>query len=170
LPLDSVRKYLAARYDTRFDIAPAKLESVVASVYSDLGFTAVAVGRSGDGGIDVMLQNVSGECIGVQVKREGGKIGAEAIREFAGSLFIKGVLSGIFVTVTTYTRGAHKTAAEATKRKLPIELVDARRFFEQLGVAQRAAYDRLDDPSAPYIKARLRQLDTFSTRSHLRRW
>ena len=164
IPLDAVRKYLAARYDARFEIDPAKLETVVASVYSDLGYTAVAVGRSGDGGIDVMLEDSSGGRIGVQVKRNRGKIEAEAIRAFTGSLYLKDILSGIFVTTSVYTRGARETAAEAGDRRIPIELIDAQRFYQELGLAQRAAYDRINDPSAPYANARLLPLSSYEFR------
>lgn len=155
LPLYEIRQYLAARYNERLLMTPAKFEDVVASVYRDLGYDVEVTGRSGDGGIDVVLRGSQGHAIGVQVKRYKGKIEAEQIRAFTGALCIKGLLRGIFVTTSQFTRGALDTAVKAATVNYTIELVDADRFYAQLGLAQRRAYETPDDLSAPYASPRL---------------
>lgn len=161
LPLSEVRQYLAARYGDRSTIHPATLEEVVVSVYRDHGYSAQATGRTGDGGIDAVLCDRDGRSIGVQVKRYRGKIEAEQIREFTGALYLKGILRGIYVTTSTFTRGARETAAAAERANRPIELVDADRFYAQLCFAQRRAYETVDDPTAPFARASLLVLEAF---------
>lgn len=164
LPLTEIRQYLAARYDDRFHIDAAKFEDVVVSVYRDLGYDVEATGRTGDGGIDAVVRGPSHEAVGVQVKRYKGKIEAHQIREFAGALYLQGMLGGIYVTTSDFTAGAHATAEQALNVSLPVELVNAERFYQQLGLAQRHAYDRLDDPTAPFANANLLRLESETTR------
>lgn len=161
-PLAQIRQYLAARYDARFEIDPTRLEEVVVGVYRDLGFDVQATGRTGDGGIDAVLRRGSA-TIGVQVKRYRGKIEAESIRSFAGALFLKGIPAGIYITTSSFTRGAHVTAA-AAKQRLPVFLVDAMRFYRQLGITQRARYESVSDPTAPYSNAPLLTISSYSLR------
>lgn len=155
IALEEVRSYLAARYDARYDINPRVFEDVVIGVYQDLGGAVQATGRTGDGGIDAVIQSRNGETVGVQVKRYRGKIGAAQIREFAGALYLKGMLRGIYVTTSTFTTGAQATARQSAAARIPIELVDAPRFYAQLGLAQRARYSNLPDDAAPFANARL---------------
>ena len=68
-PIEEVRAYLAGRYEERHKMNPTLFERTVASVFRDLGFHTRATGCSGDGGIDVILQDSGGSQIGVQVKR-----------------------------------------------------------------------------------------------------
>lgn len=152
-PLSEVRQYLAAKYDARFDINPTRFEEVVVSVYRDLGYDVEATGRTGDGGIDAVLRK-DAKVVGVQVKRVHGKIEAEHIRSFAGALYLKGMLGGVYVTTSTFTRGARDTVATAAHR-IPIVLVDAAKFYDQLGLAQRRTYDRAADLPAEIVTAKL---------------
>lgn len=135
LPIADVRAYLAAKYGARLDIDPRLFEDVVASVFRDHGFSAVVTAYSGDGGIDVILEDGEG-TIGVQVKRYKGRIAVDQIRELAGSLLINGHMRGIFVTTSTFQGGARKTADASAARGYPIELVDAPAFYEALKIAQ----------------------------------
>lgn len=98
-PLSEIRQYLAARYDARFHIDPRRFEDVVVSVYRDLGYDVEATGKTGDGGVDAVLRR-NGSAVGVQVKRVHGRVEAEAIRSFAGALYLKGMLRGVFVTTS----------------------------------------------------------------------
>lgn len=137
LPLRDVRSYLRMRYDKRFILHPTLAEHVVASVFRGLGYDAVAVGRSGDGGIDVILEDNVGR-IGVQVRRYRGSIGVDQIRELTGALCLQGLTRGIFVTTSRFARGAQRASALAKARGYAIDLVDAPRFFEMLGIAQES--------------------------------
>ncbi len=154
-PLDEIRKYLCARYGSRFDVDPAKYEDVVASVFADLAFQAEAVGRSGDGGIDVVLTNSAGERIGVQVRRWRNTIQVEQLRGLVGALVLHGLTKGVFVTTSRFTAGARPLSGEAALRGLRLELVDAPRFYEALKLAQPDQYRTLEDKDAPWLTAPL---------------
>jgi len=153
VPLDQIRAYLMGRYDARFEIHPGIFEDVVASVYSDRGYRTRVTGRSGDGGVDVILDGPN--TIAVQVKRKQGKIEAEQIRAFYGALVLKGYTEGIFVSTSSYRAGAKEAAAKFADHGVRIELVDAPRFYEALGIAQRQRYATLRDRSAPFANAPL---------------
>ena len=153
IPLAEIRNYLAARYDDRFSVDPARFEELVASVYRGLGYDVEATGRTGDGGIDAVLRGPGNEVVGVQIKRYRNKIEAEQIRSFTGALCIKGLLRGVFVTTSQFTRGAQDTSRQAIRANVAIELVDAHKFYEQLRIAQRDAYRDFDEPGTPYENA-----------------
>lgn len=68
IPIEEIRAYLAAKYDSRFSIDPWKFEETVASIYRDFGFEVRVTGRSGADGIDVILDGPDDSVIGVQVK------------------------------------------------------------------------------------------------------
>lgn len=160
LQIEDIRSYLAAKYDARFQIDPGKLEEVVASVYSDLGYYARVTGRSYDGGIDVVLDGPGSQMIGVQVKRYQGTISVEQIRSFAGALLLKNLTSGIFVTTSSFSRNASEAANLSAIRGTPIELVDALAFYDAIGLAQRAAYKSKTDHTAPWYSCEPSLLDT----------
>jgi restriction system protein len=143
-PLDEVRSYLAASYDKRLTMKPKLFEITVASVFRDLGYTAVVSGCSGDGGIDVILERGQ-EFIGVQVKRYKNSIEVGQIRSLAGALLSKGMTHGIFVTTSIFQRGAEATKREYKRRGYKIELVDALAFYEALKLSQRNKYKSLSD-------------------------
>lgn len=138
VPLDELRRYLLAKYSSRMSMNPRRFEEIVGGVFSDFGYVASVTSYSGDDGIDVaLLESSSGTRIGVQVKRYQGKIGAEQIRSLAGAMILNGFTQGIFVTTSTFTRGARNTADRYTVKGTPIGLVDADRFFDYLSITQR---------------------------------
>lgn len=108
----------------------------VASVFGDLGYRASATGYSNDGGGDVILEDGSGARIGVQVKRQKGFVEVEQIRAFLGALMLGGYTRGVYVSASRFSRGARKAARLSTQTVMPIELVDAGRFFDMLGYVQ----------------------------------
>ena len=64
---------------------------------------------SRDGGIDVViLDGDGGETAGIQVKPYAGKIEAEQIRAFTGSLYLNEMTSGVFVTTSSFTKGTER--------------------------------------------------------------
>jgi restriction system protein len=136
LPLQEVRRYLMRRFESRTTMHPRLFELTVASVFDDLGYKATATAYSNDGGIDVVLEGNSGERIGVQVKRQKNSIEVEQIRAFLGALTLGGFSKGVFVSSSRFSRGATCAAQQSTERVLPIELVNADRFFDMLGCAQ----------------------------------
>jgi restriction system protein len=97
-PLQEVRKFLAAKYTSRFAIDPYLFEKTVGSVFKDLGYEFLVTSRSGDEGIDVLLHRHD-EVIGVQVKRYQTAIKVGQIRELVGALVLKKFTKGMFVTL-----------------------------------------------------------------------
>jgi hypothetical protein len=161
-PVEEVRRYLAARYESRFDIHPRLFEETVGSVFGDLGYAARVTGYSGDDGIDVILDGPAGEVIGVQVKRYRHSIQVEQIRALTGALVLGGLTRGIFVTTSTFQSGAASTVERLEPRGYGIELMDAHRFYEALRIAQRTRYRSKTQPDAPWRDASLAPYDSQS--------
>ena len=159
-PLLEVRRYLAEKPGGRFQIDPKRFEDVVASVYRAAGFHARVVGKSGDGGIDVVLDGTS-ETIGIQVKRQRGRISAEQIRMLSGALLISGMTRGVFVTTSDFTAPAKRTAELSALRGIPIDLVNWERFYDALGLAQRTVDDQPIDRKAACAIAPLTLLQRY---------
>jgi restriction system protein len=142
-PLDQVRQYLLAKSESIFDTHPKLFEDVVCSIFKDCGYRARVTAYSGDDGIDVILDSPSGETIGVQVKRykKERRIEAEQIRSLAGALLVGGHTKGIFVTTSTFRRGARKMANKLSSIGYPMKLIDAERFLNALGIAQINSFE-----------------------------
>jgi len=140
-PVDEVRQFLAAKYNDRFTMHPRLFEETVGSVFRSVGFDVDVTGYQGDGGIDVVLRDSSNCTIGVQVKRYRDKIQVEQIRAFAGALILNDHTRGIFITTSGFTAGSKIAAGVYGAKGLPIELVDAQKFFSALRLAQRSPYN-----------------------------
>ncbi|HEX8844803.1 MAG TPA: restriction endonuclease [Pyrinomonadaceae bacterium] len=144
-PVEEVRSYLLAKYNERFTMHPRLFEETVASVFRDLGFSARVTAYQNDGGIDVVLDGPDDKLIGIQVKRYKNRIEVEHVRALTGALFIGGFTKGIFVTTPSFQSGASKAAKISTTRGLPIELIDAHKFFDALKITKRAGYTSYED-------------------------
>lgn len=153
-PTNELRSYLLARYSDRFDVHPKKYEDIVGGVFSDFGFRVRITSFSGDEGVDVfVLDGNDNATVGIQVKRYRDKISAEQIRAFVGALQLQGLTTGIFVTTSSYEKGARRTVARAEERLgIGISLLDAKQFYEALQITTRASHWSPEDPSAPYYK------------------
>jgi restriction system protein len=147
VPIGDVRAYLLARYQSRFQLHPTLMERTVASVFRDHGYEARVTGRSGDDGIDVILEK-DGSQIGVQGKRYKNSIQVEQIRSLAGALVLNGLTKGIFVTTSSFQSGAEGTTQRLIKLGYAIELMDADRFYDALGIAQRTMYKSREEFNA----------------------
>ena len=93
-------------------------EFFVLQLLSKMGYGGVeegnfeVVGQSGDNGIDgIIYQDKLGiDRIYVQAKRwNGNKVQSKDIRDFIGSLSLKGTNKGIFITTSDFTTDALKT-------------------------------------------------------------
>jgi len=135
-PLQEVRRYLMRKFEARTSMHPRLFELTVASVFGDFGYRAVATAYSNDGGIDVVLEDGSGKRIGVQVKRQRRAVEVEQIRAFLGALTLGDFTSGVFLSSSQFRRGAIGAARRSAQCGMPIELVDANRFFDMLDFAQ----------------------------------
>jgi restriction system protein len=110
---------------------PDFFEPLIVNLLLSMGFggssaeAGRALGRSGDDGVDgVIDQDALGlDRVYVQAKRYalGNNIGPGAIREFFGSLDLHKATKGLFVTTSTFSPSATKTAESLGKR---IVLID----------------------------------------------
>ena len=136
-PLEEVKTYLIAKYDSRKTINPLFFEEVVASVFSNIGYETIVVGKSNekDCGIDIIMHK-NNETVGVQVKRYINQIKAEQIRSLAGALLYRGLTKGVFVTTSDFQSGVYDTVSTYKERGYAIELFDAEAFYDALKLSQ----------------------------------
>jgi len=92
---------------------PAFFEKIVLDLLSKMGYgKGLVTGRSGDEGIDGFInQDTLGiEKIYFQAKRFTGntKVTASMVRDFVGSLELKNVKKGVFITSTDFPRDAEQ--------------------------------------------------------------
>ena len=97
------------------EISPDSFERLVVGLLEKMGYgEGEAVGRSGDGGIDgIINQDALGlEKVYIQAKQWGdqNKVGSTQIQTFVGAMNIKGASKGVFITTATFTSQALQTA------------------------------------------------------------
>src|SRR5262245_35040564 len=125
-------------------------EEVVIDLLVRMGYggsrkeAARAIGRSGDGGIDGVIDEdrLGLDVIYVQAKRWEDNVGRPEIQKFAGALQGQRATKGIFLTTSAFTREAEEYAQRIGTR---IILVDGRRlanlmFEYNVGVLPRNTY------------------------------
>lgn len=130
--------------------APGFFEQLVIDLLVKMGYggsrteAARAIGRSGDGGIDGVIDEdrLGLDVIYIQAKRWEGSVGRPEIQKFAGALQGQRASKGIFITTSSYTREAVDYAQRIGTR---IILVDGLRLsslmFEfNVGVSPRSIY------------------------------
>lgn len=162
IPIQEARDYLIGRYEDRFDVHPRKFEEVVCDVFRSLGYMSAVTAYSGDGGIDVILQDGSKQ-IGIQVKRYRNSISVEQIRSLAGALVIGGYTKGMFVTTSKFQSGAAKTSEKARAAGYQIDLIDGDRFFDMLGLAQSSLPRKMSSEEINEILSNLRYINSTTT-------
>lgn len=160
IPVNEIRAYLTARFDSRFSINPRLFEETVASVFKSYDYDVKITGFSNDGGIDIILHNESGE-IGVQVKRYKNSIEVEQIRSLAGALLLRGITKGIFVTTSNFQRGTHDAIKKFEKHGYKIELMNAEYFYSALKIAQRQIYSSKKEFLEEHDLSHMRLLEGF---------
>ncbi|RYZ28021.1 MAG: restriction endonuclease [Chitinophagaceae bacterium] len=98
---------------------PAQFEHFVLELLQGMGYGGVeeknfeVTGQSGDFGIDgIIYQDKLGvERIYVQAKRwKDVKVSSKEIRDFIGSLSLRGTNKGVFITTSNFTDDAYKTS------------------------------------------------------------
>jgi len=142
VPIEDVRRYLQINHESVYDLHPRVFEEVVGSVFKDHGWQVKVTAYTGDDGVDVVLTD-GDRTVGVQVKKnkKGKKVEAEQIRALAGALVLSGMTEGVFVTTSSYRKGAILTAERYGARGYPVQLLDCKRFFEALEIAQSQAFN-----------------------------
>ena len=103
--------------------SPTFFENLVIDLLVEMGYggsreDAQTVGRSGDGGIDGIINEdrLGLDVIYVQAKRWQGNVGEPPVRDFVGALDGKGVQKGIFITTSNFNPAAKDFAERSSKR------------------------------------------------------
>ena len=129
--------------------SPAFFENLVIDLLVKMGYggsreDAETVGRSGDGGIDgIINQDRLGlDVVYVQAKRWENNVGSPQIASFAGALAGKGANKGIFITTSDFTKDAKAYDAAGFK----IILIDGKRLAQlmidhNVGVSTMKTYE-----------------------------
>lgn len=132
--------------------SPAFFERLVVALLVRMGYggslqdAGKAVGRSGDGGIDGIINEdrLGLDVIHIQAKRwDGRTVGRPDVQAFAGSLDGVRAKKGIFITTSSFTGDAHAYVERIDKR---IVLIDGARLAQLMfefgvGVAPVASYE-----------------------------
>ncbi|MFZ1626038.1 MAG: restriction endonuclease [Gammaproteobacteria bacterium] len=142
--------------DTLKTVSPSRFEVIVVDVLQAMGYgsgrpdAARAVGRSGDGGIDGVLDEdrLGLDTVYVQAKRWEGTVGRPVVQAFAGALQGRRATKGVMITTSDFTRDAQTYIGQIGTR---IVLVNGRRLAElmvdhNVGVSVQATFTvkRLD--------------------------
>lgn len=136
--------------DTVKGASPEFFERLVVDLLVRMGYggnredAARAVGRSGDGGIDGVIDEdrLGLDVIYLQAKRWEGGVGRPEIQKFVGALQGQRARKGIFLTTSHFTKDAEDYVTRIDSR---IILVDGRRlaalmFDYEVGVTPRSSY------------------------------
>lgn len=132
--------------------SPAFFEQVVVELLVKMGYggsfheAALAVGKSGDAGIDGIIKEdkLGLDTIYIQAKRWADVVGRPEIQKFAGALLGQKARKGIFVTTSHFSREAIGYAQDLGEAK--IVLIDGKKFANlmietQLGVSTMNTYE-----------------------------
>ena len=132
------------------NVSPDRFEELVVELLVKMGYgTGRRVGRSGDGGIDGILNQdrLGLEKVYVQAKRwDTVTIGEPEIRNFSGSLDPHGATKGVFITTSRFSESAKRTAYEVARNNKTILLIDGPKLANLMveygvGVVTKIVYE-----------------------------
>ena len=130
--------------------SPAYFERLVVQLMIKMGYggsreeAGRAVGRSGDGGIDGVINEdrLGLDAIYLQAKRWSNVVGRPDIQQFVGALAGQRASKGVFITTSRYSQEARDYAASSNYK---VVLIDGERLADlmiehDLGVSVAATY------------------------------
>ena len=113
------------------DCSPGFFERLVIVLLVQMGYggsleDAEAVGRSGDGGIDGIINEdrLGFDIIYVQAKRWEQTVGEQPVRDFVGALQGQRARKGIFITTSKFTQSAKRYVSRIDSRDSKVVLLD----------------------------------------------
>ena len=147
----SLRKDLARELlESIMQCSPAFFELLIIKLMIKMGYggsreeAGQAVGRSGDGGIDGIINEdrLGLDAIYLQAKRWEGVIGRPEIMKFVGALAGQRATKGVFITTSWFTQDAKDYALSSQYK---VVLIDGERLADlmiehDLGVSVAATY------------------------------
>ena len=130
--------------------SPIYFERLVVQLLIQMGYggsreeAGKAVGRSGDGGIDGVINEdrLGLDAIYLQAKRWSNVVGRPDIQQFVGALAGQRATKGVFISTSRFTQEAKDYAANSQYK---VVLIDGERLAElmiehDLGVSVAATY------------------------------
>lgn len=130
--------------------SPRFFEELVVALMLSMGYggsrkeAGNAVGRSGDGGIDGIINEdrLGLDAVYLQAKRWEGVVGRPEIMKFVGALAGQRANKGVFITTSSFT---HEAKSYALSSQYKVVLIDGDRLTDlmiehNLGVATSATY------------------------------
>jgi restriction system protein len=130
-----------------WELSPGFFERLVVDLIVAMGYGGTRanvvqrLGKSGDEGIDgVVNEDPLGlDVVYIQAKRYAADntIGRERIQQFAGALVGQGASKGVFVTTSSFSRGAIEYALKVPQRIILIDGKELARLMVQYGVGVR---------------------------------
>jgi len=142
--LQNLRSQLLVRIG---ELSPGFFERLVVDLVVAMGYggsrasVVQRLGKSGDEGIDgVVNEDPLGlDVVYIQAKRYAveNTIGRERIQQFAGALVGQGASKGVFVTTSSFTKGAIEYANKVPQRIILIDGGELTRLMAQYGVGVR---------------------------------
>jgi restriction system protein len=142
--------------------SPQFFERLILDLFQAMGYGGRGgdtnhVGRSGDGGIDGIINEdpLGLEKIYLQAKRYSpdNKISIEQIRAFAGSLLDKRARKGIFVTTSCFVASAYEYANNSTYSIVLIDGEELTRLMYEYDVGVRTVQTiKLKKPDMDYFE------------------
>ena len=85
-----------------------QFEQYIASILRREGHVAKLTPRSGDYGVDIIMDN----CVAIQCKRYSGSVGLKAVQEVYAGMMHYGCSRAIVVTNSRFTKSAFRLAKE----------------------------------------------------------
>lgn len=90
---------------------PYEFERLITNLYTNMGYKAQHTGKTGDGGVDVVLHDQHGDKHVVQCKhRTVGKVGAGDVRDLIGTVAREQAIQGVLCTNADFSGPARDTA------------------------------------------------------------
>ena len=128
-------------------VSPTKFEQIVVDLLIAMGFgggdpeMGQRLGRSGDGGIDGLIQEdaLGLDAVYVQAKRhqDGNTVGAPTLQGFVGSLVGNRASKGVFVTSSRFSSAAKEYVRTIQHRVVLIDGEELARLLVRHGVGVR---------------------------------
>ena len=135
-PTTPTAKELALRFEAVRSMTGAQFENFTADLFRAMGYQAVVLGRTGDQGVDVIV-NRRGERVAVQCKNHKKPVGNRPVQEvYAGARHHRCVEACV-VAPAGYTRGAIALASSTG-----VSLYDADTVRQWIRKADRLEQER----------------------------
>lgn len=149
---NTLRANLAAELLERIMAKPSGFfERLVVDLLLALGYggsraeAGTVTKASGDGGIDGVINEdrLGLDAVYIQAKRWTDTVGVNELRNFVGALAAQQAHKGVFITTSTFAKGARDYVAQVSQK---IVLIDGARLAELMidygvGVSTRVSYE-----------------------------